>query len=136
MSSQDRKVLSRNTRQRNAIREVFQNSDGPLGPEEVMAAAQKLADGIGIATVYRTIKAFVEEGWLVAVPLPGMPPRYEVSGKAHHHHFQCDQCGTLFEVEGCVNTTAMKVPRGFKVTGHEIMLYGQCAECGRQVKQA
>lgn len=100
-----------------------------MSPEEILAAAHQRADGIGIATVYRNIKSLTEEGWLVAVELPGQPPRYELAGKDHHHHFHCQACGQVFELEGCVDGLRDLAPRGFRVTGHEVVLYGECRSC-------
>jgi len=42
--------------------------------------------GIRIATVYRTIKDLLGEGWLAQVDLPGQASRYEVAESAAHHH--------------------------------------------------
>jgi Fur family ferric uptake transcriptional regulator len=119
----------RKTRQRAVIREVFERTNRPIGAQEVLAAAQQQVGGLGIATVYRTIKALAEEGWLVPVDLPGEPPRYELAGKDHHHHFHCRNCGKVFELQGCVDNLKRLVPQGFVVTGHEVLLYGQCAAC-------
>lgn len=91
--------------------------------------AQESVSGLSIATVYRNVGALVEEGWLVPVELPGEARRYEVAGKAHHHHFRCDSCGKVFELEGCALDVKPKLPRGFQVSGHEFFLYGNCAEC-------
>ena len=38
-----------------------------LSPQEVLPAAQSYAPGLGIATVYRNVKALLEEGWLESV---------------------------------------------------------------------
>jgi len=73
----------------------------------------------------------LEDGWLVAVDLPGESARYEVSGKRHHHHFQCRQCGKVYEVPGCLKDVGALTPRGFRVTGHEVVLYGKCSACLR-----
>ena len=72
--------MQRDTRQRRAIRAVFQDSARPLSPEEVLQAAQAEAPTLGLATVYRNLKGLVEEGWLVPVALPGAAPRYEPAG--------------------------------------------------------
>jgi Fur family ferric uptake transcriptional regulator len=122
-------TLIRNTRQRTVIRDVLDQAARPLGAPEILAYAQLQAKGIGIATVYRTIKALVEEGWLVPVELPGEPPRYERAGKEHHHHFLCRQCSRMFELTGCVQNLKGLLPAGFEVTGHDVLLYGACAEC-------
>lgn len=121
--------IIRNTRQRDAIRRAFEDAGGPLAPEQVLDAAQRSVRGLGIATVYRNIRALLEEGWLTPVELPGLPTRYELAGKAHHHHFQCRGCGHVFELEGCAITARHTLPRGFEITGHEVVLYGFCPEC-------
>ena len=122
-------IQGRNTRQKDAIRNSFMTSARPLSPEEVLKAAQQNVDGISMATVYRNLKVLISESWLSAVDVPGEATRYEVAGKAHHHHFQCDDCGKMFDMPGCTLSTAQKVPRGFRVTRHEFFLYGHCAEC-------
>lgn len=123
-------TLIRNTRQRTVIRDVLDRASRPLGAPEILAEAQMQASGIGIATVYRTVKALIEEGWLVAVELPGEPPRYERAGKEHHHHFLCKECGKLFELNGCVDNLKRLLPDGFRILGHDVLLYGACADCG------
>lgn len=122
-------ALQRNTRQKSAIREVFEAIDRPLGPQEVLDHASLQTNGIGIATVYRNIKALVEEGWLTPVDLPGDPSRYEVAGKDHHHHFHCQNCGKVFEVPGCPIQVKPLLPPGFVATTHEVVLYGRCDVC-------
>jgi len=123
--------MIRQTRQRAIIRDVFENANRPLGAPEVLAGAQRHMARLGIATVYRTIKALVDEGWLVPVDLPGEPPRYELAGKGHHHHFHCRDCGKMFELNGCVDNLKRLLPPGFNISGHEVLLYGQCSTCVR-----
>ena len=122
-------IQSRNTRQKTAIREAFLRADRPLSPEEVLTTAQAEVEGISIATVYRNIGALLENDWLTTVSMPGEALRYEVAGKAHHHHFRCNGCGKVFELQGCDLSAHPKLPRGFRVTGHEFFLFGRCADC-------
>lgn len=125
--------MERNTKQRDAIREVFERTARPLGPTEVLEAGRSQVAGLGIATVYRTINSLVESGWLVPVELPGEPPRYERAGGAHHHHFRCRLCDRVFEIEGCPGDLSDLTPRGFVLEAHEVVLYGQCASCATSV---
>lgn len=122
--------MQRQTRQREAIRTAFTAAARPLGPQEVLAAARALLPELGIATVYRTIRALLGEGWLRAVELPGAAARYEVAGKRHHHHFHCRVCDGVFEVEACPTGIGRLLPGGFRLEAHEIILYGLCAGCG------
>ena len=91
--------------------------------------AQQQVEGISIATVYRNLTTLVEEKWLSPVEIPGESTRYEVAGKAHHHHFKCNDCGKLYDLPGCTIDAKPKLPHGFRVTSHEFFLYGRCAEC-------
>jgi Fur family ferric uptake transcriptional regulator len=122
-------TVVRETRQRGAIRQALQSADRPMSTEDVLASAQRTVPGLGIATVYRNIRTALEEGWLVTVELPGQTPRYEVAGKDHHHHFHCRRCDQIFELSGCVQGLRDLLPRGFRVTGHEVVLYGYCRPC-------
>ena len=122
-------IATRNTRQKSAIRSAFVETDRPLSPEEVLSYAQRGVPEISIATVYRNLKTLMEEGWLVAVQLPGEGQRYELSGKDHHHHFLCNDCGRVYELEGCTPRIKTKLPRGFRALHHDLLLYGTCAAC-------
>jgi Fur family ferric uptake transcriptional regulator len=120
---------TRNTKQKNAIRAAFVETGRPLSPEEVLSYAQRSVRALSIATVYRNLKAMVEEGWLVSVQLPSESARYEISGKAHHHHFWCNDCGKVYELEGCTPQIRTRLPRGFRALHHDFLLYGTCAAC-------
>lgn len=100
-----------------------------MGPVEVLEAGRRLYSNLGIATVYRTINALVETGWLVPVALPGEPPRYERAGSAHHHHFRCRLCSRVFEVPGCTGDLGGLMPAGFRLESHEVVLHGLCEGC-------
>ncbi len=121
--------MERNTKQRDAIRTVFEKSDRPLSPQEIHERADRAAPGLSLATVYRAVKGMLEDGSIVTVELPGQPPRYEPAGLDHHHHFQCRSCGKVFDIEGCPGRLDGLAPEGFVVESHEITLSGLCAGC-------
>jgi len=122
--------MERKTSQRRAILKAFEQANRPLDPQEALKLAAPLAKGLGIATVYRNLKALAARGVLLAVNLPGeATARYELCGKAHHHHFHCRVCHHVFEVEGCPGNIEPLVPKGFKLEDHEVVLYGLCAAC-------
>jgi Fur family ferric uptake transcriptional regulator len=119
----------RNTKQKQAIREAFASADRQLSPEEALREARRHYKRLGIATVYRNIRALVEDGWLVPIEIPGKSPRYELSGKKHHHHFHCGECDRVYELEGCVASIKMQLPKGFTALAHEVYLFGSCLAC-------
>ncbi|ADW68901.1 Fur family transcriptional regulator [Granulicella tundricola] len=122
-------IQPRNTKQKEAIRSVFTEAGRPLSHDEALTLSQEIVDGLSIATIYRNINVLVEEKWLSPVEIPGDTTRYEIAGKEHHHHFQCNTCGKLFDLQGCGIEWKAKLPKGFRTTGHEFFVYGLCSTC-------
>jgi len=117
------------TRQKQVLADVLSEADRPLTPVEICAEAQKEIPHLGIATVYRALKQFVDEGQVRLVEIPGVPPHYESAARQHHHFFFCNHCQRLFDLKGCVRGVHALAPKGFAVKRHEIALYGDCADC-------
>jgi Fur family transcriptional regulator, ferric uptake regulator len=120
----------RQTRQRDTIVEVIRESAGPLTVQEILERAQDRVPGLGIATVYRTVKLLLEGDRIQTVILPSGETRYESAGLGHHHHFHCRRCQEVFDLESC----PVHVPRGayeggYLVEDHELTLYGTCPAC-------
>ena len=121
--------MERTTAQRKAIQNVLEQAGRPLSPPEIFAAARAIAPGLGMATVYRTIKRLLDDGEISQVELPGEAPRYERAGMGHHHHFRCNGCNKVFDLMGCASQFEKCTPAGFKLESHEIYLFGRCETC-------
>lgn len=121
--------MERDTAQRRAIRRALEEAGRPLGALELLESSKSFAPKLGIATVYRNLKALVKEGVITVVELPGQPPRYESAGKDHHHHFLCERCGKVYELGGCLGGVKELLPRGFRLSSHELLLHGRCRNC-------
>ena len=128
-SSENRPRAKRRTRQRSVIQGVLLEGNRPLSPHDILEAARVKAPGLGIATVYRTIRTMMTEGTLVVVEMPGEAARYETAGKEHHHHFQCRECDDIFDIQGCPPDLQKLAPKGFRLEDHQVVLYGVCPPC-------
>ena len=128
--------VDRNTKQKRAIEAVLRNHSNPLSPSEILQLALKEVPSMGIATVYRSLKALAMDGQIVSVEIPGQPPRYERSDKGHHHHFLCRTCGEVFDLKSCLDGIRKMAPPKFRVEDHEIILYGACEKCAPKTKPA
>ncbi|HEX2187475.1 MAG TPA: transcriptional repressor [Longimicrobiaceae bacterium] len=125
-------IGQRNTRQRDAIAEVIGAAAGPLTAPEIAERAQREIPGLGMATVYRTLKLLQEAGRVRTVILPSGETRYESEGLGHHHHFHCRVCDGVYDLESChvVMPPGARTEEGFVVEDHELTLYGVCPSCG------
>jgi Fur family ferric uptake transcriptional regulator len=121
--------MERNTRQRAAILDAISRAGRPLLPKEILQWAQRALPGLGIATVYRNLKALLAEEQIKVVDLPAENARFEMAGGRHHHHFQCTRCQRVFDVDACPGDLSGLAPPGFAVEDHDLTLYGRCKEC-------
>lgn len=102
---------------------------GPLTIPEIHRAAFHYSPGLGIATVYRTVRDMLEQGAILQIGIPGEIPRYEDAHRSHHHFFQCRVCSRVFEVHECPADLHRMVPEGFELEDHEVFLFGRCKDC-------
>lgn len=94
-------------------------------------AVAAIDPAIGLATVYRAVSAMEDSGWLTRVGESGgnaLYARCEHAG--HHHHAVCVACGRVEHTPCPVGEdSTASVPPGFRVTSHELTLYGLCDAC-------
>jgi Fur family transcriptional regulator, ferric uptake regulator len=122
-------AVIRNTKQRFAIRKIFEVENRPFTAEEIFELAQVTIPNIGLATVYRTLKEFQEEDFISSVELPGRTPSFERKIKKHRHHFVCRECDHTYPIEKCPGGFSKLIPEGFQLEDHALTLFGICREC-------
>ena len=123
----------RPTRQRTAIEADVDRSDEFLSAQEIHASLVAGGDKIGLATVYRTLQAMVDEEALDSLRTDDGEIVYRRCSTGHHHHLVCRDCGRTVEVEGpAVERWADKVSaeHGFSDVSHTLELFGRCGDCG------
>ena len=118
-----------NTQQRSSILHVLDELGRPVTPQELLEAASAESPGLGLATVYRTLKNLVESGEVRKIEVAGVPPHYEMDSDKHHHFFVCEDCHKLFDLEGCPGGFKKLLPPGFSMKSHEVVIYGECRDC-------
>lgn len=107
-----------------------------MTPADIWQIARSHSPGLGIATVYRALRILMDLGEVEIVEIPGAPPHYERKHLQHHHHFLCETCQRVFEVEACASGIDQLAPQGFLVKSHSLTLYGTCAECAAKASSA
>lgn len=123
----------RSTRQRDVILDVFLSTHQHVSVEELYLKIKLNHPGIGNATVYRTLKLFVEAGLAREILLHDSQTRYEhIMAGEHHDHLVCTGCNAIIEFE---NETIEKLQNeiatrhGFMIRSHKLEIYGLCSNC-------
>jgi len=121
--------MQRKTQQRLAILSVLSTAMGPMTISEIHQEAQRGSPGLGIATVYRTVRSMLDQGSIQQIAIPGQLPRYEDADRSHHHFFQCRTCSRVYEIHDCPTDLHRMIPDGFELEEHEVFLFGRCKNC-------
>lgn len=88
---------------------------------------------VGRATVYRTIKLFMEAGVVCKLPMMDGSPVYSLSRVDDcHYHYVCVQCGSVAEFEVAtigrlLRAIGADIPG--QIVHHRIELYVTCDYC-------
>lgn len=123
----------RSTRQRDVILDIFLSTHEHLSVEELYLKVKASHPGVGQATVYRTLKLFVDAGLAREMTLPDGQTRYEhqLAGE-HHDHLICTRCNRIIEFEDAtIEQLQQEIAQrhGFVLTGHKMQLCGICPAC-------
>lgn len=117
------------TRQREVILSVLQDAGRPLTREEILRYGRQKIDRLGSATVDRAIRELSENYLIIGVEFPGQPKRYELPAESEHPHFICRLCDRVFDLPVATRLPDIIAPKGYLITGGEIIYSGTCPEC-------
>ena len=118
----------RSTVPRRAIVRVIEEMHEGFTAEDVV----KRLPGVGRATVFRTLKLFLETGIICRLNLLDGAPRYMLSRVEHHHHTVCVKCGKVGEFRAATVERLMRIigdDLSGEIVGHRIELYVVCDQC-------
>lgn len=84
------------------------------------------------ATVFRIMNSFTEKGIAKPIQFNEGKLRYEHTGRADHHHFICEKCGSIEDISAC-NISALEKDiqqkKGLLITHHSLEFFGICTNC-------
>lgn len=120
----------RKTKQRELILEIISSAQGPVSVNEIALLLEQRDQSIGIATIYRTVNLLLENELIQCVRLQDAIQRYEQTNIPHHHHFHCNECDKVYDLEGCyLHLHESTLKEGHLVNSHEITFRGVCKDC-------
>ena len=118
-------------------RTLMQMPEHPT-PEQLYERVRRELPSISLATVYKTLHLFIENGIVTeASPHHGslrIEPKLE-----RHNHFFCLQCHSITDLHDCeIDAAPLKatVPRGYRIRQLSMELRGICGRCAGGRAQA
>ena len=135
MSTPDKQIGVRSTRQRSAISALLDESKGFRSAQDLHAELRERGDTIGLTTVYRTLQSMADAGAVDVLRTDSGELIFRKCSDSHHHHLVCRTCGFTVEVEQPgVESWARHAggAHGFTDVTPSVELFGLCAECSPQ----
>ena len=120
---------------RDALREIFASPEHRAWSlDELLEQVRRGAGAGDYSTVFRAVGVLEAEGVIQRLDVGDGLSRYETR-RSHHDHVQCEGCGRLAEVPGCLlegATRQVEAATGFKLSGHRLVFSGLCSTCAQQ----
>lgn len=119
-----------NTPARREILSLLLHNHGPYSAEEI---AQLIPDNLcDEATLFRTLKQFINKKLIKVVQLDEDFKRYEYNHPDHHHHhIKCNSCAKI-ETLNCASLEAFEKAAkslGYQGISHRLEFFGTCQDC-------
>lgn len=125
-------TIRRETKQRVAVSSALDQVTEFVSAQQLHSLLREGGDGVGLATVYRTLQQLAEDGEVDVVKSADNEAMYRRCSRGHHHHLLCRSCRRTVEVESpSIEKWAQKVAaaNGFADVDHVVEITGICAEC-------
>lgn len=124
--------MARPAHVRSAVERILEGSDCHGWSVDGIADALSAAGvDASFSAVWRALQHLERTGVAMRVDLGDGKVRYE-SVDAHHDHVQCENCGAVSAVEGCVVEDAVRrveASTGFSLSDHQLVFRGVCSTC-------
>jgi Fur family transcriptional regulator, ferric uptake regulator len=133
MTSTEQSGGPRPTPQRLAVLEALASVDDFRSAQEVHEILASTGSGVGLATVYRTLQLYADQGDVDVLRREDGEAIYRRCSETHHHHLVCRSCGATVEVEGPAVerwTRAIAAEHGYADVSHTLEIFGTCPACG------
>ena len=122
----------RETWQRAAVSHALDQLDTFISAQQLHAQLREGGDGVGLATVYRTLQQLADDGEVDVLRTGEAELMYRRCSTGHHHHLVCRSCRRTVEVDSAAverwaRTTA--ADNGFVEVDHVVEVVGTCSAC-------
>jgi Fur family ferric uptake transcriptional regulator len=123
---------ARTTRQRTALIALLDELEGFRSAQELHALLRERGEAVGLATVYRTLQALVQDGQVDVLRADDGGAIYRTCSPVHHHHLLCRSCPRTVEVaHPPVEHWAARIAaeHDFADVRHQFEVFGTCGDC-------
>ncbi|HEX5423169.1 MAG TPA: transcriptional repressor [Candidatus Acidoferrales bacterium] len=120
------------TPQRYAVMAFLMECNTHPTAAEIFEAVNRMDPRSSRATTYNNLRDLVQAGLLREVAVEGRAARFDARGM-RHHHFICDRCGSVEDVQWFDVPKPARASLGKRVLREcELIFRGLCTRCAQQ----
>ena len=124
----------RSTPQRYAVMVFLMKQAGHPTAAEIFEAVNRIDPRSSRATIYNNLRDLVEAGLVREVAMEGRAARFDAKGM-RHHHFICDRCGNVEDLEWYDVPRPAAGSLGKRVLREcELIFRGLCTKCAPRAR--
>lgn len=126
------KIGQRFTKPRKKIFEAIGHFDKPVSAQEIYDFLKKQKEEVDLTSVYRNLELMNQSDIVNVILFGEGKKRYELKNKKeHHHHFVCEKCGDVKDVEMREENLIANIKNngGFLIKKHNLEFFGLCPDC-------
>jgi len=117
------------TPQRYAVMAYLMEHNRHPTAAEIFEGVNRLDPRSSRATTYNNLRDLVRAGLVREVAVEGRAARFDATG-TRHHHFICDRCGDVEDIEWCEVPRPASGSLGKRILREcELIFRGLCAKC-------
>lgn len=121
----------RNTKQKELILNIINNSYDHLNALEVYLIAKEDMPNISLGTVYRNLNLLVSDEQIIRIKTKERD-RFDAK-RENHNHFICIKCNKIIDIKNDYELSSNYI-NGNKVIDYQIKYIGICRECLEEEK--
>ena len=115
------------TKQKEIILDAVFELDHHPTADEIYLYLKKDYPRLSLATVYRNLNMYAQDGKIRKVSIPGDSERFDFN-LSEHEHFYCESCHKVYDVKLNIGDVVSNVSP-FEISSYKLMLYGTCDTC-------
>ena len=120
------------TAQRYAVMAFLMDHEGHPTAAEIFDAVNRVDPLSSRATTYNNLRDLVKAGLVREVAVEGRAGRFDLKAM-RHHHFVCDRCGSVEDVDWYDVPKPAQSSLGKRVVREcEVIFRGLCTQCARR----
>jgi Fur family peroxide stress response transcriptional regulator len=117
------------TPQRYAVMAFLMEQNSHPTAAEIFEAVNRMDPRCSRATTYNNLRDLVHAGLVREVAVEGRSARFDAKGM-RHHHFVCDRCGNVEDIEGYDVPKPAAASLGKRILREcELIFRGFCTKC-------